>query len=213
MAAATAGADAIGLVFHPAARRTVTVDQARKIVAALPPFVQPVGLFVDAGVYTMREMSWELGLRTVQLHGDEEPEMLGELLGLNVIKAIHVRPETLAADLAKWRKARADGKLANLLGIVLDTAAAPGAVPGGGGVANNWELIREHQQTGRFEGSPPLILAGGLNPANVGPVVRMLRPWAVDVSSGVEESLGRKSREKIEGFVRAVREADTQTAA
>lgn len=126
--------------------------------------------------------------------------MVAELGEFNVLKVIHVKANTLDATLAKWRNAR----LANLRGIVLETAGTSG----GSGQENDWETIRLAKERGSFEGLPPIILAGGLHPGNVAAVVRMLRPWAVDVSSGVEAAKGEKSPGRIHEFVAAVRSAD-----
>ena len=93
----------------------------------------------------------------------------------------------------------------HIAGLVLETA---GEQPGGTGIANDWQAIREHQAAGHFRRLPPIIAAGGLTPQSVGQVVRDIRPWAVDVSSAVESSIGQKSEEKIEAFVGAVRDAD-----
>ena len=198
--AVAAGADAIGMVFAPAAFRNCPPDLARQIVDALPPFVTPVGLFVDAPVAAIRELAKALRLSTIQLHGEESPQTVAELSEFNVLKVIHADAATLDATLARWREARLD----NLCGIVLET---PGA-SGGSGQENDWEAIRLAQDRGSFDGLPPMILAGGLHPGNVAQVVRMLRPWAVDVSSGVEAARGQKSATRIQEFIAAVRSAD-----
>ena len=206
LAAAVAGADAVGLVFHPAAPRNVTIDQAREILAALPAFVTPVGLFVDADLDTLRRTVGELHLRHVQLHGHESPDYVAELRQLAVIKAVRVDAATFAQTLSDWRQAVQTLGLTNLKGLVLETAGT--AQPGGTGVPNDWRTVREQQSRGGFAALPPFIAAGGLTPETVGAVVRDVRPWAVDVSSGVEESPGRKSPEKIAAFVAAVRGGD-----
>lgn len=201
-AAVAAGADAVGMVFVPAAFRNCPAEVARQIVDGLPAFVMPVGLFVDAPVATIREMARGLRLSTIQLHGQESPQMVAELAEFNVLKVIHAEASTLDATLAKWRDARAG--LPNLRGIVLETAGTSG----GSGVENDWEAIRLAKERGSFEGLPPIILAGGLHQGNVADVVRMLRPWAVDVSSGVEAAKGEKSAARVQEFVAAVRSAD-----
>ena len=206
LAAARAGADAIGMVFHPAAPRRVSVEEACAILAALPAFVTPVALFVDAGVERVTRLAAELHLRHVQLHGNETPEDIAQLPHLAVIKAVRVDPRRFGETLGRWRDAVAAGGLANLKGLVLETAAT--AEAGGTGVANDWPAVREHQARGAFDGLPPIIAAGGLTPETVGLVVRDVRPWAVDVSSGVELTRGVKSPEKMAAFVAAVRDAD-----
>ena len=198
--AIAAGADAIGMVFTPAAFRNCCPDLARQIVDTLPPFVTPIGLFVDAPVAAIRELARSLRLSTIQLHGQESPQNVAELSEFNVLKVIHADAATLDATLARWREARLD----NLRGIVLET---PGA-SGGSGAENDWEAIRLAQERGSFNGLPPMILAGGLHAGNVAHVVRMLRPWAVDVSSGVEVVRGQKSATRIQEFIAAVRSAD-----
>lgn len=206
-AAAAAGADAIGMVFYAPAPRNISIERAKKILAVLPPFVSAVGLFVDAPSDEIRRVAEQLHLRHIQLHGHEPPVRVAELRGLCVIKAMRVDArfgETLAA----WRRASAELNLTNLSGIVLETGNTPEA--GGTGATNDWAAVQRQRNAGGFEGLPPLIAAGGLTPATVGDVVRTLRPWAVDVSSGVESSKGSKSSEKIQQFIRAVHEADAE---
>lgn len=204
LAAARAGADAIGMVFYKPARRCVTMERAREIMAALPPFITPVGLFVDADVNEMRETIESLGLRHVQLHGHESPETVAALHDRIVLKAVRVAPETLAVELQAWRAAILTYSLNNLRGLILETAG-PGI--GGTGIENDWAAIARLQREGAFDGVPSLIAAGGLRPDNVARVIRELKPWAVDVSSGVEDAPGRKSAGMIDAFIAAVREA------
>ena len=201
MAAVRAGADAIGMVFYKPAPRCVMIERAREIMAVLPPFVTPVGLFVDADVAEMRETIESLGLRHVQLHGHESPETVAALHDRIVLKAVRVSTNALAAELEAWRRAISKYALHNLRGFVLETA---GKGVGGTGIENDWAMIARLQREGAFDGLPPIIAAGGLRPENVAGVIRELRLWAVDVSSGVEETPGRKSVEKMEAFVRAV---------
>jgi len=206
-AAADAGADAIGMVFDPTAQRSVSIGQARQIVSAISAFVSIVGVFVDADAGTIRQVMDEIPMSAVQLHGRESPQLVAELKPVRVIKALR----TDEADaLSIWLEAMGDLKLTNLIGIVMDTSTLIAKVPGGSGVANDWSQLRDLQRAHRFDGLGALIVAGGLNPANVGDVVRLLRPFAVDVSSGVESAKREKSPDKIAAFVRAVREADAQ---
>lgn len=200
LAAAGHGADAIGLVFHAAAARCVPMDRARAILAALPPFVTPVGLFVDRSPSEVRGIAGALGLRHIQLHGGENVDCVRELKEFIVLKAIRADRAKIAVELSSWRKAVGQG-LSNLRGLVLETPSAAG--PGGTGEGNDWALIRELQQQGAFAGLPPIIAAGGLNAANVAQVIRDIRPWAVDVSSGVEEVKGIKSEAMIRDFIAA----------
>lgn len=206
VAAANAGADAVGLVFYPKVARSITPDLARQIIAALPPFVTPVGLFVDDDAAAIRRIAELLSLGMIQLHGDEAPELVDELKPLRVIKAIRADRARLGGDLRRWQAAAATLELTNLAGIVTESAGT--AQPGGTGVANDWSTVLEHLIAGDFNNLPPLIAAGGLTPENVGMVIQQILPSAVDVSSGVESRKGEKSAEKIEAFVRAVREAD-----
>lgn len=204
-AAARAGADAIGMVFHPAAQRNISIEQARAILAILPAFVTPVALFVDAEPDIVSNVVGELRLRHVQLHGEESPDYVAQFPQLAVIKAVRVEAARFADTLALWRRAASRG-LPQLKGLVLET---PGTAQAGGtGIPNDWRTVRGHHARGDFHGLPPVIAAGGLTPETVGAVVRDVRPWAVDVSSGVEESRGIKSADKIAAFVEAVRSAN-----
>jgi phosphoribosylanthranilate isomerase len=191
LAAARAGADAIGMVFHPPAKRNVSLERAGEIVSALPPFVTRA-----------------LGLRHIQLHGHETPEMVAELKEFTILKAIRVDPATFSSELESWRRAIKTLKLTHLQGFVLETAGTLG----GTGKANDWETVDRHRQRGDLIGLPPLIAAGGLTPESVADVIRRIHPWAVDVSSGVEGSPGKKSAEKMEAFVRAVRSAELSSS-
>jgi phosphoribosylanthranilate isomerase len=204
-AAANAGADAIGLVFHREAGRYVSPEQALEIIANLPAMVSIVGVFVDATAAEIRRIVELVPLSAIQLHGNESPHTVADLQPLKVLRAIEV-DANISKHLADWREAIERLWLTNLSGIVLETSG--GGAPGGTGAANDWELIQKLQAGAQFSGLPPIIAAGGLTPENVGEVVRKLRPWAVDVSSGVESGRRMKSAEKIEAFVRAVRAAD-----
>jgi phosphoribosylanthranilate isomerase len=208
--AARLGADAIGLVLHPPASRNISIEVAREIVAALPPFVTPVGLFVDQSAEHVIRITREIGLRHVQLNGDESPATIAALAPLVVTKSVKVERDRFGETLNFWRTAIRDHKLTNLVGFVLETAGT--GKPGGTGVANDWETVVAAQRAGAFDGLPPIIAAGGLRPETVGDVVRMLRPYAVDVSSGVEGALREKSEEKTRAFVHAVRDADSSPA-
>jgi phosphoribosylanthranilate isomerase len=198
--AARAGADAIGMVFHTQAKRCIAIEVAREILRALPAFVTPVALFVDQDVEEMRGLASSLGIRHIQLHGHESPATVAALREFTVLKAVRAARDTLAAELTFWREATESLDLSNLQGFVLET---PGSAPGGTGVENDWEAIAELRRTGAFERLAPFIAAGGLTPDNVAGVVQRLRPYAVDVSSGVESNLGQKSPERIRAFIDA----------
>lgn len=204
--ACLAGADAIGMVFHAPARRYVTPERARSILAALTPYAMPVALFVDADARTIRQITGTLGITEVQLNGTETPALVRELAPLRVIKAIGADAATLPETLDLWRSAIVDGRLSNLCGLVIDTPHT--GLPGGSGVANDWATVMAAQREGAFAGLPPLVAAGGLTPQTVGEVVRTVRPYAVDVSSGVESATGIKDATKIEAFIAAARAAD-----
>jgi len=194
--AVMAGADAIGMVFQTGARRRVTIKQAREILAVLPSAVSSIGLFVDADVAKIRKIASALSLSAVQLHGSESPATVAKLKPIPVIKRLDTK------DLGRWRRRR----LPNLIGILLDSPAG-----GGSGVTNDFAAIRKLQKSGAFDGLPPLIVAGGLTAKNVAGVVKLLQPFAVDVSSGVESVVRQKSPAKIKAFLRAVRHADKRS--
>ncbi|MGE8465833.1 MAG: phosphoribosylanthranilate isomerase [Pseudomonas putida] len=189
LAATEAGADAIGLVFYAKSPRAVDVHQARAIIAQLPPFVTTVGLFVNAARCELNEILEVVPLDLLQFHGDETPQDC-EGYHRPWIKALRVRPgDDLEAACRLYAGAR---------GILLDTYV-PG-VPGGTGEAFDWSLVPARL-------SKPIILAGGLNAQNVGQAIAQVRPYAVDVSGGVEQAKGIKDAAKIEAFMRAVKQA------
>jgi phosphoribosylanthranilate isomerase len=206
LASVQAGADAIGLVFVAASPRAVSVARARKIVAGLPVFVEPVGLFVNAPLRTVVATAKALGLRTVQLHGDESPDYVARLAPLRVIKAVNLAQVT-AEDLAAWRKAGD-----NLAGLIWDADAPKAAkrkgLTGGHGQRPDGQALALLTQSLHLTGLPPAILAGGLNPENVATAVALIRPYGVDVSSGVESRRGVKDPALIAAYCAAVRAAD-----
>lgn len=202
--AARAGADAIGIICYPAAARYVPPEVARTIVAAVPPFVMTVALFVDADPADIASVQAATRVSCVQLHGHESPDLVRQVRG-PVLKAVRVERGTIHATLDHWRNEIRSGGLEHLAGLLLETAG-PGV--GGTGVANDWDLIAELSTAGVFEGLPPVIAAGGLTPIDVTDVVTRCRPWAVDVSSGVERVKGEKSPDLVRAFVSAVRRGD-----
>ena len=185
-AAAALGADAIGLVFHGPSPRNVGIEAARAICLALPPFVNRVGLFVDATPGCIREVLDAVALDSLQFHGDEPPEQC-EAAGMPFIKAIRMRPGTDIDEAARRYRTAA--------GLLLDTWV-PG-VPGGTGEAFDWSLFPRSCAL-------PLVLAGGLTPDNVAEAIAAARPYAVDVSGGVEAVKGRKDRTKLAAFMQGV---------
>lgn len=189
LAAAEAGADAIGFVFYAKSPRAVDVRQARAIIAELPPFVTTVGLFVNASRCELNEILEAVPLDLLQFHGDETPQDC-EGYHRPWIKALRVRPgDDLEAACRLYAGAR---------GILLDTYV-PG-VPGGTGEAFDWSLVPARL-------GKPIILAGGLSADNVGQAIAQVKPYAVDVSGGVEQAKGIKDAAKIEAFMRAVKQA------
>lgn len=185
--AAEAGADAIGLVFYAKSPRAVDVRQARAIIAALPPFVTTVGLFVDASSCELGEILDAVPLDLLQFHGDESPAFC-DGFRRPYIKALRVKPgEDIAVQVEAYKHAS---------GILLDTYV-PG-IPGGTGETFDWSLVPQGL-------SKPIILAGGLTAENVAAAIKQVRPYAVDVSGGVEASKGIKDAEKIRAFMRAVK--------
>ena len=189
LAAAEAGADAIGFVFYAKSPRAVDVRQARAIIAELPPFVTTVGLFVNASRCELNEILEVVPLDLLQFHGDETPQAC-EGYHRPWIKALRVRPgDDLEAACQRY---------AGASGILLDTYVA--GVPGGTGEAFDWSLVPAHL-------SKPIILAGGLSADNVGQAIAQVRPYAVDVSGGVELAKGIKDAAKIEAFMQAVKQA------
>lgn len=191
------GADAIGLVFAPSPRQ-VTANEARRIVRALPPWVSTVGVFVNADAAAINAVADEAGLSHVQLHGDEGPEMLG-LIRRPCIKAFRVRDENWLAQVRQWL---AGTDRSNLAAILLD-AFSP-AVRGGSGARFNWNWIADARSAGELGGLDPLVLAGGMDASCVGSAIQVVRPWAVDVASGVESSPGVKDLQKVQDFLQAV---------
>jgi phosphoribosylanthranilate isomerase len=187
LVAANAGADAIGLVFYPRSPRAVSVRQARDIIAALPPFVTTVGLFVNATSCEINETLDAVPLDLLQFHGDETPEQCS---GYHrpYIKALRVRPgDDIQAACEHYRSAS---------GLLLD--AFVDGVPGGTGLAFDWNLVPSAL-------TKPIILAGGLTPENVSEAIEQVRPFGVDVSGGVELSKGVKDTRRVEAFIKAVR--------
>ena len=181
------GADAIGLVFYASSPRSVGLDQARAIVAAIPPFVTIVGLFVDPAQDQVGSVLRRCSLGLLQFHGDEAPDFCNGF-GLPYIKAARVRAD---ADLVQYLSPYHAAQ-----GWLLD--AYHEQLYGGTGESFDWTLIPRDL-------ARPVILSGGLTPDNVGAAVRQVRPWAVDVSGGVEAAKGIKDAAKIAAFIAGVR--------
>lgn len=186
-AAAQYGANAIGLVFYASSPRCVSISQAVKLLAALPPFITSVGLFVNADVDFVHEVLAAVKLDVLQFHGDESPQYCGQFY-MPYLKAIRVHPEVNLLQCAS--------DFCAAQGLLLDAYVA--GVQGGTGESFDWTLIPEKLPL-------PVILSGGLNGQNVTRAITQVRPYAVDVSSGVEASKGIKDAAKIAQFMQEVR--------
>jgi phosphoribosylanthranilate isomerase len=197
LASAHSGADAIGLVFYQRSPRHVGIELAAQLTAALPPFVSVVGLFVNADAALVREVLARVPVDLLQFHGDESPEYCAQF-GKPYLKAIRVRAGVdLLQCASDFRGAR---------GLLLDAHVE--GLPGGTGTAFDWALIPKRLPL-------PVILSGGLDAANVAAAIRQVRPYAVDVSSGVETggveaSKGIKDAAKIAAFINEVNNIDLQ---
>lgn len=185
-AAAGLGVDAIGLVFYAPSPRAVTIVQAQSIVAALPPFVTVVGLFVDAAATEVKAVLQAVRIDTLQFHGQETAAQCGGY-GRPYIKALRMHEDR---DVSASVDAYAEAS-----GVLLDTHHEQ--LAGGTGTAFDWTRVPARLAL-------PVILAGGLTPQNVAAAVRQVRPYAVDVSGGVEATKGIKDQQKMAAFIQAV---------
>ncbi|MEJ2200367.1 MAG: phosphoribosylanthranilate isomerase [Desulfuromonadaceae bacterium] len=184
--AAASGADALGLVFYEKSPRAVRPEQARRIIAELPPFVTTVGLFVNEAPERIREIVADCGLDLIQLHGDEKPEQCLHPPH-RVLKALRVKGEESLRGLEDYQ----------VSALLLD-AWRPGSY-GGTGQLCDWQLAARVAKQQR------VILAGGLTPDNVAEAIVKVRPYGVDVSSGVESAPGRKDPQRVADFIRQAR--------
>lgn len=191
LAVAHSGADAVGLVFYERSPRHVNIAQAVKLLRALPPFVTSVGLFVDATPEFVRAVLAEVALDMLQFHGNETPEYCAQF-GRPYLKAIRVKA---GVDLLQCA---ADFSTAS--GLLLDAYVE--GIPGGTGARFDWSLIPKGLRM-------PLILSGGLDMGNVATAIKTVRPYAVDVSSGVEAGKGIKDTSKVARFMQAVARMDS----
>jgi phosphoribosylanthranilate isomerase len=199
-AVVAAGADAIGFVFYPNSPRYVTPEQAAALIAAVPPFVTCTGLFVNAGPEQVAAIVRVAPVSLIQLHGDEtvaESATIAAACGRQFMRVFRVKPDTQSADLLEYeQQCRAASPLFSSL--LLDTFVD---AYGGAGKVFDWSLIPK-------ELAPRVVLSGGLSVHNATDAVAAVRPYAVDISSGVEASKGIKDARKIADFVAAVRAAD-----
>ncbi len=189
VAAAQAGADAIGLVFYPPSPRFLNVERAREIRDALPPFVQTVALFVNPDAAQVAQVIGRVQPALLQFHGEETPAFCAQF-GLPYVKACRVAP---GVDLLKYLR-----PFSTASGWLLDAHVEE---YGGVGASFDWSLVPPSLER-------PLVLSGGLTRENVAAAVRRVKPWAVDVSSGVESAKGIKDAAKIAAFIAEVRNAD-----
>jgi phosphoribosylanthranilate isomerase len=190
VAAVEAGADALGFIFYDQSPRWIQPGDAAKIIRELPPLVAKVGVFVNPPEETVRQTIRESGIDTLQFHGDESPEFCRRF-ALKVIKAFRVRDEQSLHQMPEYKQEA----------WLLDTYVA--GKLGGSGEQFNWELACQAVKL-----SQQVILAGGLTPQNVALAVRQVRPFAVDVSSGVEVAPGQKDHRKIQEFITIVRSVE-----
>lgn len=189
--ACAAGADALGFVFHRDSPRNIDAAAAGAIAARLPPFVSVVGVFVDPDASEVRRVLEAVPLDLLQFHGDEPPALCASF-ARPYLKAVRMRPGVDLLEYARrFERARA---------LLLDTYVRGGA-HGGTGLSFDWASVPRTLPL-------PIILSGGLDARNVAEAVRMLRPWAVDVSSGVEAAKGVKDPQRIRDFIAGVRNAD-----
>ena len=188
-AAIHSGADAVGFVFYPPSPRYLSLVQAKELALRVPPFVTRVGLFVNADPQQVRDTLAEVPLDLLQFHGEEDVGYCAQF-GLPYLKAARVRP---GVDLLEFARTYATAQ-----GILLDAWVE---AYGGVGQSFDWSLIPSNLPV-------PMILSGGLHVDNVGEAVMKIKPWAVDVGSGVESAKGIKDAGKIAAFISAVRTSD-----
>jgi phosphoribosylanthranilate isomerase len=189
IAAAEAGADALGLMFHEPSPRNISIKTASEIARELPPFVIKVGVFVNAPEELVLRAIGECGLNIAQFHGDETPDYC-QLFPVMTLKAFRIKD---VESLKRLPDYPTDAWL-------LDAYVS--GKQGGTGEKFNWDLAIEAQKLGK-----PIFLAGGLTPENVADAVRKVRPYGVDVSSGVEASPGKKDHAKVKAFIQAAKKA------
>lgn len=191
LAAVDYGADALGFVFFPGSPRYVNPETVREITSFLPPFISTIGVFANEEQQKIREIMQFAGLDVLQLHGDERPEMC--TVWHRVIRALRVKDLSDLRPLEEWSR---------VSGFLLDTFS-PGQF-GGTGQIFNWDIAVEAKRFGR------IILSGGLNPDNIERAIERVAPYAVDVSSGIEEKKGKKDLKKMRLFIERARAASTR---
>ena len=183
MAAVDFGADALGFVFYRGSPRYISPDDAAEIARKLPPFITSIGVFVDEKTEEIEKIIASTGIDIIQLHGEETPDMCR--FSRRIIKAIRVKSLESLDSLVNYKD--------RVSAFVLDTFAPD--IVGGTGLIFNWDIAEYAKQFGR------IILAGGLNPDNISEAVRRVRPYGVDVSSGIELKKGKKDHNKLKLFI------------
>ena len=187
------GADSLGFIFAPGPRR-IDPETARRIISSLPPFVQTVGVFVDEDTAIMQQIVRFCGLNLVQLHGDESPEVCRTFMP-HTIKAFRLKDESSLGSIMPYHgKVRA---------VLFDTFSEDKR--GGTGKTFDWDLAVKGKQPGT-----PVILSGGLGPANIERAVSVVKPYAVDVNSGIEASPGKKSPDVMKKLMKTIRRIDAK---
>jgi len=202
-AAIAAGADALGFVFYPKSPRYVTPQQAARLLATVPPFITTVGLFVNAEPQQLADIIAEAPVSLLQFHGDEtaaHSAALAQRVNRPFIQAMRVGTAHVPADLLEYAQAYRSGSRL-FAGLLLDTLVEG---YGGSGKVFDWSLIPK-------ELAPQVVLSGGLSVHNATDAVKRVRPFAVDISSGVEQEKGIKDAAKIRAFIDAVRQADADS--
>jgi phosphoribosylanthranilate isomerase len=191
LAAVRAGVDALGFVFHPSSPRYITPEKADGIIRALPPFVITVGIFVNLNREEVKKIAAKSGIQVIQLHGNEDPE---QCMGYNrpVIKAFRFSASERLPEFVEYQ----------VSGLLIDSASR--GQWGGTGIPFDWELLSRCLGCLGENIRHRLVIAGGLDPQNVGEALRLVKPYAVDVSSGVESEPGKKNEKMIKEFMHAV---------
>jgi phosphoribosylanthranilate isomerase len=187
--AAFSGADALGFIFYTKSPRFIKIKEAKRIISKLPPFISKVGVFVDEKLSKIEKIYEECRLSAVQLHGDETP-LFCRKIKYPVIKSFRVKDKNSLDILPKYK----------VNAFLLDTFHQEKL--GGTGEKFDWSLAKKAKKIG------PIILAGGLNPKNISEAIRTVKPYAVDVSSGVEKSPGIKDKQKLRDFINQLRSID-----
>ena len=187
-AAVALGADALGFIFAPSPRR-ISPEDARNIIQAIPPLVKAVGVFVDQDPAEIKEIIHFCGIDLIQLHGDEPPGLCSEFMPFT-IKAIRMRDQTVIGSMEQYR--------GSVRAMLLDTYSRESV--GGTGKSFNWDLAVQAKGVGI-----PIILAGGLGPSNIAEAVSVVKPYAVDVNSGIEDRPGKKNHALLKELFENIR--------